>query len=196
VAKTVLGQLKGVAGKRIFSIVAGLTTGSIEEFCPVAVIRAMPNNPCRVGEGAIAICQGKFAGEEDLAAAEELFAAVGLVVRVQESQMDAVTGLSGSAPAFIYLVVEALSDGGVLAGLPRDVATKLAAQTVLGAAATVQKTGLHPAVLKEAVTSPAGTTISGLAALEKRGVRSAFLEAVLAATERSSQLGGTKESAQ
>ena len=193
IAKTVLAELKGTAGKRLFSIVAGLTTSTIEEYCQLPVVRAMPNNPCQVGAGAIAICPGKFAQEEDLALAEELFSAVGKVVRVQEDQMDAVTGLSGSGPAFIYLVAEALSDGGVLAGLPRQVATDLAVQTLLGAALTLEKTGSHPAVLKEEVTSPAGTTIEGLAVLEKNGVRSAFIQAVSAASRRSAALGGTKE---
>jgi pyrroline-5-carboxylate reductase len=193
VAKTVLTQLAGVCqGRRLLSIVAGLETATVEEHCHIPVIRAMPNNPCRVLEGAVAICPGKLATEEDLALAEKLFSAVGLVVRVTEELMDAVTGLSGSGPAFVYLVVEALSDGGVLAGLPRQVSTELAIQTVLGAARTLKETGLHAATLKEEVTSPAGTTIWGLAELEKRGVRSAMMEAVASAAQRSKELG-TKE---
>ena len=194
VAAAVLQGLAGACdGKRLFSIVAGLDTASIEEYCPIPVIRAMPNNPCQVGEGAIGICAGKFASQQELALAQELFGAVGLVVRVEENQMDAVTGLSGSGPAFVYLVVEALSDGGVLAGLPRGVATQLATQTVLGAARTLKETGRLPAALKKEVTSPAGTTIWGLAQLEAHGVRSAIMDAVASASERSAQLGSKKE---
>jgi pyrroline-5-carboxylate reductase len=149
----------------------------------------MPNTPALVGAGAAAVAAGRGADESDLAWAEEILGAVGKVVRVEEALLDAVTGLSGSGPAYVFLVAEALIEGGVLAGLPRPVATTLAVQTLLGSARLLVESPEEPASLRAAVTSPAGTTAAGLRALEAGGVRSAFLEAVLAATERSRELG-------
>lgn len=153
------------------------------------IIRVMPNTPCLVGKGASAFAAGSAATDDDRLLVARLLASVGLAIPVPEALMDAVTGLSGSGPAYIYQVIEALSDGGVQVGLPRDVATKLAAQTVLGAAQMVLETGMHPGQLKDMVTSPGGTTIEGIAVLEQRGVRSAFIDAVARATERSRELG-------
>ena len=153
------------------------------------IIRAMPNTPALVGKGAAGYCPGTRATRDDAQTARLLLGAVGLAVEVPERLMDAVTGLSGSGPAYVYLVIEALADGGVRAGLPRADAIRLAAQTVLGAAAMVLETGEHPAVLKDMVTSPGGTTIAGLAELERHGLRSALIEAVSAATRRAIELG-------
>ncbi len=149
----------------------------------------MPNTPALVGASATAYALGKEATVEDAALAQKIFSAVGVVFQVKESLLDAVTGLSGSGPAYIYLVIEALSDGGVAAGLPREVATKLAAQTVLGSAKMVLETGLHPGALKDMVASPGGTTIEGLHELEKGKVRGVLMSAVRAATEKSRKLG-------
>jgi len=155
----------------------------------VPVVRAMPYSPALVRAGVTAIAPGSSAGEEDLAWAEEILSAVGVVVRVKESQLDAVTGVSGSGPAYVFLVAEALSDAGVLAGLPRDLANTLAFQTLLGSAQLLVQGGDSPADLRAAVTSPGGTTAAGTRELERGGVRSAFLEAVMAATERARELG-------
>lgn len=173
------------------SIAAGITLDALEASAAdhIRVIRAMPNTPALVGKGAAAFCLGTRATRDDAASANKLLGAVGLAVEVPERLMDAVTGLSGSGPAYIYLVIEALADGGVRAGLARADALKLAAQTVLGAAAMVLETGSHPAVLKDMVTSPGGTTIAGLAALEEQGVRAAMISAVTAATQRAAELG-------
>jgi pyrroline-5-carboxylate reductase len=149
----------------------------------------MPNTPALVGAGAAAICAGTAATDADLDWAEGLLRAVGTVVRVPEKLLDAVTGLSGSGPAYVFLVAEALIEGGVLAGLPRDVAHELAVATIAGAGRLLAETGETPEALRAQVTSPGGTTAAGLRALEAQGVRSAFLEAVAAATERSRQLG-------
>ena len=175
----------------VISIAAGVTLASLEAAAPgnFRMIRAMPNTPALVGHGAAAYCLGSRATFEDAVTAQALLGAVGLVVQVPEKLMDAVTGLSGSGPAYIYVVIDALADGGVKAGLPRADALRLAAQTVLGAAAMVLETGEHPAVLKDMVTSPGGTTIAGLAALERHGLRSALIEAVSAATARAAELG-------
>jgi len=153
------------------------------------LIRVMPNTPCLVGASASGYCPGEQATPEDVALVDRLLKAVGVAFRLPESLLDAVTGLSGSGPAFAYVIVEALSDGGVRMGLPRDVATALAAQTVLGAAKMVLETGQHPGSLKDAVTSPGGTTIAGLHALERGGLRAALMDAVEAATRRSMELG-------
>lgn len=176
---------------RVLSIAAGVTTTALEaELAPgTAVVRAMPNTPALVGRGAAAIAAGSVAGDEDLAWAESLLAAVGTVVRVKEAQLDAVTGLSGSGPAYVFLVAEALIDAGVLAGLGRDVSHALAVQTLLGAATLLAEGGDGPETLRAAVTSPGGTTAAGLRVLEQRGVRAALLDAVVAAAERSRQLG-------
>ena len=175
--------------RRVLSVAAGVTTAAIEAAGDLRVVRAMPNTPALIGAGAAAISPGARAGEEDLAWAEEILGAVGVVVRVPEKSLDAVTGLSGSGPAYVFLVAESLADAGVLAGLPRDTAETLAYQTLLGAARLVAESGDGPAALKAAVTSPGGTTAAGLRELERHGVRAAFLEAVTAAAERSRQLG-------
>jgi pyrroline-5-carboxylate reductase len=153
------------------------------------LVRVMPNTPCLVGAGAAGFARGGSAREADGALVRRLLSTVGIAVELPEALLDAVTGLSGSGPAYVYQVIEALSDGGVLAGLPRDVATKLAAQTVLGAAKMVLETGQTPADLKDAVASPGGTTIAGLHALEKGALRAALMNAVQAATIRSRELG-------
>jgi pyrroline-5-carboxylate reductase len=155
----------------------------------IAVVRAMPNTPALVGAGAAAIAGGTTASPDDLDWAEELLRAVGTVVRVPEHLLDAVTGLSGSGPAYVFLVAEALIEGGVLAGLPRDVSVELATHTLFGAAKLLAESGSTPEVLRAQVTSPGGTTAAGLRALEAAGVRSALLEAVAAATQRSRELG-------
>src|SRR3954447_9690550 len=176
---------------RVLSIAAGVPTAQLEGALGggIPVVRAMPNAPALVGAGAAAISAGTSAGEDDLAWAESILAAVGTVVRVPESLLDAVTGLSGSGPAYVFLVVEALIEAGVLAGLPRDVSVELAVQTLLGSARLLAESGDSAEQLRAAVTSPGGTTAAGLRALEAGGVRSAILEAVMAATERSRQLG-------
>jgi pyrroline-5-carboxylate reductase len=176
---------------RVLSIAAGVTIAALEEATGVGVpvVRAMPNTPALVGAGASAIAAGSSAGPADLDWAESLLAAVGIVVRVPEHLLDAVTGLSGSGPAYVYLVAEALIEGGVLAGLPRDVSVELAVHTMLGASRLLAESGSTPEGLRAQVTSPGGTTAAGLRALEAAGVRSAFLEAVVAATERSRELG-------
>ncbi|MCW5829517.1 MAG: pyrroline-5-carboxylate reductase [Deltaproteobacteria bacterium] len=180
---------KGFARKTVISILAGSTIATLRTWFSGGIARVMPNTPALVGEGASGICFSEVAVPERERIRKWL-AAVGEVVEVaKESDLDAVTGLSGSGPAYVFEMIEALSDGGVLAGLPRDVALKLAAQTVLGAARMVIATGRHPAQLKDQVTSPGGTTIAGCAELERHGMRSAFIAAVKAATERSRQLG-------
>ena len=152
------------------------------------VIRVMPNTPALVGAGAAGYALGKHATAADGELAQKLLSAVGLALPVKESLLDAVTGLSGSGPAYVYQFIEALSDGGVAAGLPREVATKLAAQTVLGGAKMVLETGLHPGVLKDQVTSPGGTTIEGVHELEKGGLRATVISAVRVAAEKSKRL--------
>ena len=181
-------------GKLLISIVAGLPIAALQEAAGAGarIIRVMPNTPALVHQGAAAYALGVGATNEDAAVAEKIFAAVGKVVRVKESLIDVVTGLSGSGPAYIYLVIEALADGAVLMGLPRDLALQLAAQTVLGAASMVLQTGEHPSVLRDQVTSPGGTTIAALEALEASGARAAFIAAVRAATERARELGAAK----
>lgn len=179
-------------GRRlVISIAAGVTLGALESASAenFRIIRAMPNTPALVGHGAAGFCVGSRATPADAVTAQALLGAVGLAVEVPERLMDAVTGLSGSGPAYIYVVIDALADGGVRAGIPRADAVRLAAQTVLGAAAMVLETGEHPAVLKDMVTSPGGTTIAGLAVLERQGLRSAMIEAVGAATARAVELG-------
>lgn len=174
----------------VMSIAAGVPTGFIEGYFAggTPVVRVMPNTPCLLGEGAIAVAGGRHALPEHIKKVEQICAQVGLVVSVGEELMDAVTGLSGSGPAYMYLIAEALSDAGVKAGLPRDIALKLSAQTMLGAARMILATGQHPARLKDMVTTPAGTTIEGLFILEEAGVRAALMEAVEAAYLRSREL--------
>lgn len=177
--------------KRVLSIAAGVPISTLEDALGTgtAVVRAMPNTPALVGAGAAAIAGGAAAGDDDLAWATSILGAVGEVVRVPESLLDAVTGLSGSGPAYVFLVAEALTDAGVLNGLPREVSVALATQTLLGAARLLAETGDTPEALRAQVTSPGGTTAAGLHALESAGVRAAFLDAVSAATRRSRELG-------
>jgi len=177
---------------RVLSIAAGVPLARLEEWlgAGMAVVRAMPNTAALIGAGAAAIAPGTDAGDADLAWAEEILGAVGTVVRVGEGLLDAVTGLSGSGPAYVFLVAEALIEAGVLVGLPRPVSHQLAVQTLLGSARLLSESGQGPEALRAAVTSPGGTTAAGLRALEAAAVRSAFLDAVLAATERSRTLGG------
>jgi pyrroline-5-carboxylate reductase len=175
----------------LISIAAGVTLAKMEAALPAGarVIRVMPNTPALVGEAAAAFALGKSATAADGELAKKLLSAVGIAFQVKEPLLDAVTGLSGSGPAYVYQFIEALSDGGVAAGLPRDIATKLAAQTVLGAAKMVLETGQHPGALKDQVTSPGGTTIEGLHELEKGKLRGVVMSAVRAATEKSKKLG-------
>jgi pyrroline-5-carboxylate reductase len=174
----------------VVSIAAGVTLRQLQAGLGRnrRIIRVMPNTPCLVGASASAYAAGEYATPEDVSLVQRLLQAVGRAFAVPETMLDAVTGLSGSGPAFVYLVIEALSDGGVNAGLPREVATALAAQTVLGSARMVLETGQHPGVLKDAVTSPAGTTMAGLQVLERAAVRGAFIDAVTAAADRARAL--------
>jgi pyrroline-5-carboxylate reductase len=184
-----------LAGKLLVSIAAGISTATLAERVPASarLVRTMPNTPALVLAGITAIAAGPRATAADLATTRALFDAVGRSVLLDEGQLDAVTGLSGSGPAYALLVIEALADGGVRMGLPRDTAQLLAAQTVYGSAKMLLDTSEHPARLKDRVTSPGGTTIAGLYALERAGVRFAMMDAVGSATERSVALGrGTK----
>lgn len=178
---------------RVLSIAAGIPLVALEARLgtDVAVVRAMPNTPSLVGAGAAAIAPGTAAGEDDLAWAEEILGAVGVVVRLPEAQLDAVTGLSGSGPAYLFLVAEALIEAGVHVGLPRATAELLANQTLLGAGRLLIESGDPAAELRAAVTSPGGTTASGLYVLEDRRLRAALIDAVRAATERSRELGAS-----
>jgi pyrroline-5-carboxylate reductase len=189
----VLAEISGAFTKKhlLISIAAGVTLVKLENALPTGarVIRVMPNTPALVGAGASAFALGKNATTADGELAKKLLSAVGIAFQVKENLLDAVTGLSGSGPAYVYQFIEALSDGGVAAGLPRDIATKLAAQTVLGGAKMVLETGEHPGALKDQVTSPGGTTIEGLHALEKGKLRATVISAVRAATEKSKKLG-------
>ncbi|HEV2693157.1 MAG TPA: pyrroline-5-carboxylate reductase [Verrucomicrobiae bacterium] len=188
-----LGEISGAFTKHhlVISIAAGVTLAKLEALLPAGarVIRVMPNTPALVGAGASGFALGKNATEADGELAKKLLSAVGLAMQVKEGLLDAVTGLSGSGPAYVYQFIEALSDGGVAAGLPRDVATRLAAQTVLGGAKMVLDTGMHPGALKDQVTSPGGTTIEGLHELEKGKLRATVMNAVRAAAEKSKKLG-------
>ncbi|QDV36164.1 pyrroline-5-carboxylate reductase [Tautonia plasticadhaerens] len=186
-----LGELGGRAsGKLVVSVAAGVMVDRLASGLGpgVRVVRVMPNTPALVGEGAAAYCLGPGVTGEDEGLVLRMLQSVGIARRVPESLMDAATGLCGSGPAFVYAVVEAMSDGGVLAGLPRDLATAMAAQTVLGSARMVLETGLHPGALKDQVTSPGGTTIAGVHALERGGLRAALIDAVKAAATRSAEL--------
>jgi len=188
----VLGGIAAAAGraKLVVSIAAGVTLAALEGEIKARLVRTMPNTPALVGEGATAIAWGRGVTAADRALVRKLFGAVGTTVEVSESLMDAVTGLSGSGPAYVFTVIQALADGGVQAGLPRATALQLAAQTVLGAARMVLATGTHPHQLRDQVASPGGTTIRGIAELEERGVPGAFMAAVRAATARSRELSG------
>jgi len=182
------------SGKLLISIVAGLPIASIEQAAGenFRIIRVMPNTSALVLEGASAFALGAGASEADAELTQQIFGSVGIAVRLKEDLMDAVTGLSGSGPAFVYTVIEALADGGVLMGLPRELALQLAAKTVAGAGKMVVQSGQHPASLRDQVASPGGTTIAGLAALEAGGMRSSLIAAVRAATERARELGKSK----
>jgi pyrroline-5-carboxylate reductase len=176
--------------KLLVSFAASVKTAAIEEAAGMAlpVIRTMPNTPSMLGVGISALCSGKNVLPEHLQLASALFEAVGRTVVVDEKHMDAVTGLSASGPAYIYIILEALAEAGVKVGLPRDIATLLAAQTTLGAAKMVLDTGYHPALLKDAVTTPAGCTIDGILELEEGGLRVTLIKAVMRATERAREL--------
>ena len=189
--------VRGVAkalkpGALLISFAASVKTAAIEKSAggKVSVVRAMPNTPAKLGEGITALCRGSYVSDAQLALAQRIFATVGRTVVVDEKHMDAVTGLSGSGPAFIYIILEALAEAGVNVGLPRDIATQLAAQTAYGAAKMVLETGSHPALLKDEVTTPAGCTVDGILALEEGGLRVALIQAVKRATERARQLAG------
>jgi pyrroline-5-carboxylate reductase len=190
VAEAVLAEIAPASADRLLiSLVAGLTLSRLEEALPSArILRAMPNTPLTVGAGITALAPGGRATAEDLSFARELFQAVGRAVVVEERLLDAVTGLSGSGPAYVAVFIEALADGGVRMGLPRALALELAAQTVVGTAAMVISQGLHPAMLKDQVASPGGTTIAGLHALEQGGFRGVVMDAVQAATWRAREL--------
>lgn len=201
-----LSDVAGLLGpsQLVISIAAGITTAFIERtLAPAAdpgsgpgpgqgipVVRAMPNTPALVDEAMSVISAGAFAGERHLAEAESLLRTVGKVLRVPESQQDAATALSGSGPAYVYYLVEAMVDAGILLGMPRKAALDLVVQAVYGAATMLRESGEHPVILREAVTSPGGTTISAIRELEKHGVRAAFLAAIEAARDRGRELGG------
>ena len=175
----------------VISIAAGIPLSQLESTVswPLRAVRVMPNTPALVGCSATGYALGRHGTPEDQTWVQQLFASVGVAFPVKEALLDAVTGLSGSGPAYGYLMIEALSDGGVAAGLPREVATRLAAQTLLGAARMVLETGLHPGALKDQVTSPGGTTIEGIHELERAGVRAGLMNAVRAAAQKSRTLG-------
>ncbi|MFZ3340759.1 MAG: pyrroline-5-carboxylate reductase [Terriglobales bacterium] len=174
----------------LISVAASVPTEMIERGLEkdVAVVRAMPNTPCAQGVGMTALCKGKFAHKEHLGMVTKFFAAVGRTVIVDEKHMDAVTGLSASGPAYIYIILESLAEAGVKVGLPRDIATLLAAQTTMGAAKVVLETGDHPALLKDAVTTPAGCTIDGILELEEGKLRVTLIKAVVKAVQRAKEL--------
>jgi pyrroline-5-carboxylate reductase len=194
----IIGEVLGEIGRQlsekqiVISVAAGVPTAYIEKFFSVnvPVVRAMPNTPALVGAAATAVCRGRWATGEHLELARAVFGVVGRALPVREDLMDAVTGLSGSGPAYMYVIAEALADAGVRAGLPRDVSLTLAAQTMLGAARMILETGQHPGVLKDMVTTPGGTTIEGLFALEEGGLRATLGRAVENACRRSRQMSG------
>ena len=189
VINEIAGSLK--SEKLLISIAAGVSIDFIQSrLTKVPVIRVMPNTPALVLSGMSALSAGEFAKGEHIEAALKVFGGVGEAIEVDEGMIDAVTALSGSGPAYVFLIIEAMADGGVRAGLPRDVALKLAAQTVLGAAKMVIDTKKHPGVLKDMVASPGGTTIEGLSVLEDNGVRGAIIEAVEAAFLKAKELSG------
>lgn len=189
----VLAEVRPALAPRhlVVSIAAGVTLTQLADGLgrDARLVRVMPNTPCLVGASAAAFAAGPAATADDVGLVRKLFDAVGKAFAVPEHLLDAVTGLSGSGPAFVYVLIEALADGGVRMGLPRDVAQALAAQTVYGSAKVVLETGTHPAALKDAVASPGGTTIAGLHALERAGFRAALMDAVEAAAKRATELG-------
>lgn len=185
VVSSIAASTRGI----IVSVAAGISLSALSDFANSSrVVRVMPNTPCLVGAGVSAYCCGDSIDNNEAALVNRMLSSVGLAIEVTDQQMDGVTGLSGSGPAYICLAIEALSDGGVLAGLPRDLATQLATQTVLGTAKLVKESALHPGQLKDAVASPGGTTIAGLASLEANGLRNAMISAVKAAADRSREL--------
>jgi pyrroline-5-carboxylate reductase len=193
--KEIKPALAGHGEKLVVSFAASVKTRSIEEIAAgdsavheLAVIRAMPNTPAMLAAGVTALCAGRFVSEAQMAIAQKIFQTVGRTVVVDEKHMDAVTGLSGSGPAFLYIIIEALAEAGVNVGLPRDVATLLAAQTTYGSARMVLETGYHPALLKDAVTTPAGCTVDGILELEEGGLRVTLIKAVKRATQRAKEL--------
>jgi len=192
VVQEVIEQIRpNVSGKQlIISVAASVPTSHIEKALgsEVAVVRAMPNTPCAIGCGMTALCKGKFADAQHVEAACALFNVVGKTVVVDEKHMDAVTGLSASGPAFIYIILESLAEGGVKMGLSRELATLLAAQTTLGAAKVALETGFHPALLKDMVTTPAGCTIDGILELEEGRLRVTMIKAVVKASQRAREL--------
>lgn len=192
--QNVLSSIRGAVAPDglVISVAAGVTTMQIEEGLGegVRVIRAMPNTPAQVGVAATALCQGRFAGEADVATATEVLGSIGLTVPVEERLMDAVTGLSGSGPAYLFLVAEAMIQGGVAAGLDPEMARKLAVQTLLGAARLMAESGDEPELLRRRVASQGGTTEAALKVMEERGLTRIFVEAILAATHRSRELRG------
>jgi pyrroline-5-carboxylate reductase len=189
VVRHIAGALK--PGALLISLAAGVKISALEEAAgaKACVVRSMPNTPAKVGAGATALCRGAYVTDEQMTLSQRIFETVGRAVVVDEKHMDAVTGLSGSGPAFIYIIIEALAEAGVNVGLPRDVATLLAAQTTYGAAKMVLETGSHPALLKDEVTTPAGCTVDGILELEEGGLRVTLIKAVKRATERAKQLG-------
>jgi pyrroline-5-carboxylate reductase len=190
--REVLAEIKPVirSEQLMISIAASATTAFIERHLekPVPVVRTMPNTPALVGAGMTALCRGAYANDDHLARARQIFDAVGRTVIIDEKYMDAVTALSASGPAYIYVILESLAEGGLKVGLPRQVATELAAQMCFGAAKMVLETGSHPALLKDAVTTPAGCTIDGILQLEEGGLRVTLIKAVVEATRRATQL--------
>lgn len=191
-------ELKGAltSNQLVMSILAGKTNEAIEGFlkqspndAPLAVVRVMPNIPVMVDAGCSPFARGAHVSDEQVALVKTILESVGETVEVSEHLMDAVTGLSGSGPAYVYMMIEALTDGGVKMGLPRDTAIRLAAQTIYGAALVVKETGLHPAILRDQVTTPGGTAIAAISDLESNGLRPMLISAVVTATERSRELG-------
>lgn len=179
-------------GALVISVAASMKTQAIEEAAglEIAVVRAMPNTPSMLGVGIAGLCRGRYVTDEQMDLASRIFATVGRTVTIDEKHMDAVTGLSASGPAFIYIILESLAEAGVKVGLPRDIATLLAAQTTFGAAKMVLDTGYHPALLKDAVTTPAGCTVDGILELEEGGLRVTLIKAVMRATARAKELAG------
>lgn len=192
VIPTVLAGISSVVtpSTLVISIAAGITIQTLQEQMPnVPIIRVMPNTPVAVGEGMSVIALGEYAGEENGQLALTIFSAVGKAIQMPESSMDAVTGLSGSGPGYAFVLIDALADAGVMAGLSRRNSITMAAQTLLGAAKMVLETGEHPGKLRDMVTSPGGTTIAGIHVMEQRGVRAALIDAVQVATKRSQEMG-------
>ncbi len=188
---TALSEIAGKVGpgRLVISIAAGITLKSLEKYLPkVPIVRVMPNNPCLIGEGISALCGGRFAQEKDMKTAEKIFSSVGDTIRVEEKYMNAVTALSGSGPAFVYEAIDALADGGMEAGLPKDLSVRLALKTALGSIKTVIKTKRSPEELKNMVASPGGTTVAGLRALDEGNFKGALKKAVVKASARAREI--------